>query len=180
MNISNGVILSAKQVASPHFNQRPNPNDISLLVIHNISLPAGKFNNNYVEDFFSGHLDISKHPSLAELVNIKVSAHLFIRRNGEAIQFVNFNQRAWHAGVSTYLGRENCNDFSIGIEMEGTDDIAYTTEQYQQLIKVTKLIMAEYPQIKPEKICGHSDIAPNRKTDPGESFDWLSYKRHLI
>jgi len=144
-------------------------------VIHNISLPAGEFNNCHVEDFFAGCIDVSQHSSFQDISDLKVSSHLFIRRDGEIVQFVDFNKRAWHAGVSSFKGVEKCNDFSIGIELEGTDHIKYTDFQYDSLIQVTKSLMKTYPNITNSQICGHSDIAPNRKTDPGESFDWNRY-----
>ncbi|AWB69117.1 1,6-anhydro-N-acetylmuramyl-L-alanine amidase AmpD [Saccharobesus litoralis] len=169
------MLKPASIKVSNHFNPRPDEQDISLLVIHNISLPAGQFATSYVEDLFLGQLDIEAHPSFVDLQGLRVSAHLFIRRDGEVIQFVPFNQRAWHAGVSSFAGRENCNDFSIGIEMEGTDDLAYTSEQYSVLIAVTDAIQKAYPKVTHERICGHCDIAPGRKTDPGKAFDWQRF-----
>ena len=160
MTLKNGILSCATQVASPHFNQRPVNNDISLLVIHNISLPPGKFGGDYVEDFFVGQLDSNTHPFFQQIAELKVSAHLFIKRDGQIVQFVNLNERAWHAGISKFENRENCNDFSIGIELEGTDDTEYTDEQYTQLIQVSKQIMQAYPNIGASRICGHSDIAP--------------------
>jgi AmpD protein len=160
---------------SPHCDERPDENDISLLVIHNISLPPSEFQHNYVEDFFMGKLDPKGHPYFKEIASLRVSSHLYIRRNGLIIQFVPFHKRAWHAGVSVFDGREACNDFSIGIELEGQDDLAYSQEQYQSLIQVTKNIMSTYPLINQRRITGHSDIAPGRKTDPGPAFDWRHY-----
>lgn len=179
MTIQNGVLVEAKQLLSPYFNQRPPQSAISLLVIHNISLPAGYFAGTNVQDLFCGDLKTEKHSSFICLKGLEVSAHLFIRRNAQVIQFVNFQQRAWHAGVSSYQGIENCNDYSIGIEMEGTDDCTFTNRQYKKLIKLTKALMISYPQITKERICGHSDIAPGRKTDPGPFFDWNKYKEQL-
>jgi len=174
VEISNGWLAEAKQVKSPHFNQRPDAEPISLLVLHNISLPPGEFGGNYIEDFFLGKLDKGDHPYFADIYQMKVSAHCLIKRDGNIVQFVSFNDRAWHAGVSQYQQRENCNDFSIGIELEGTDDISYTSEQYQQLSLLTQAIKQYYPQIA-DNIVGHCDIAPKRKTDPGASFDWNKY-----
>ncbi|MDQ7050339.1 MAG: 1,6-anhydro-N-acetylmuramyl-L-alanine amidase AmpD [Enterobacterales bacterium] len=177
MAIIDGILSQAKSTASSHYNQRPNPEDISLLVIHNISLPPGDFNGQFVEQFFCGKLDFASHPSFADLENLKVSSHLFIRRDGELIQFVNLNDRAWHAGVSEFEGRENCNDYSIGIELEGTDFEAFTELQYKKLSQVTLEIMHNYPKITNHRICGHSDIARGRKTDPGPFFDWGYYRK---
>jgi N-acetyl-anhydromuramoyl-L-alanine amidase len=179
MTIVNGKLLSAVQKNSPHFNQRPQGQIVELLVVHNISLPAGCFSGHCVEDFFCDQLDCSSHPSFKQLQGLKVSAHLFIRRNAQVIQFVNFNHRAWHAGLSSFNGRENCNDFSIGIELEGSDFVPFTKRQYKKLSQVTLEIMRSYPQITIENICGHNHIAPGRKTDPGPFFDWLQYKQSL-
>jgi len=162
--------------ASPNFNQRPNGIEVDLLVIHNISLPPGEFSGNYIEQFFTNCLDHSLHPFFNEIEGVKVSAHLLIRRDGTLIQFVPLNQRAWHAGQSSFHGRENCNDFSIGIELEGTDNCPYTDEQYVALARVTNEIRHYYPKITDDNITGHSDIAPGRKTDPGQAFDWVRYR----
>lgn len=168
-----------KRVCSPNANDRPENADISLLVIHNISLPPGEFGGRYVEDFFCNQLKCDEHPYFESIQMLEVSAHIFIKRNGEIIQFVPFNKRAWHAGVSMFAGRDNCNDYSIGIELEGTDDMAYEPVQYEQLIKITKIIMNAFPLITLDRIVGHSDIAPQRKTDPGLSFDWCFYRQQL-
>lgn len=165
--------------ASPFFNHRPQDTDISLLVIHHISLPAGEFTGDHIKDLFMGCLDVNAHPSFAPLKGLEVSAHCLIRRNGDVIQFVPFNQRAWHAGASSFQGRENCNDFAIGIELEGTGDIPYTDEQYVSLIEVTEAIVQKYPQITKTRITGHENIAPKRKSDPGPSFDWDRYLKLL-
>ena len=170
--IIDGKITSATQSHCEHFDHRPLTDDISLLVIHNISLPPGQFGNSYVEQFFAGQLKKEVHPFFCEIDGVRVSSHLYIKRDGQLVQFVNLNERAWHAGVSSFEGREKCNDFSIGIELEGTDDLPYTDQQYQQLAEVTKQIMIAYPKITLDRVCGHSDIAPGRKTDPGEAFDW--------
>jgi len=157
---------------SPNFNQRPQGQTINLLVIHNISLPPGEFGGDYVKDFFCNQLDSSLHPYFATIAELKVSAHLFIDRMGNITQFVPFAARAWHAGASAFDGIENCNDYSIGIELEGCDNIAYTDAQYQALATVTRQLQLAYPEISTERIVGHSDIAPGRKTDPGIAFDW--------
>lgn len=169
---------------SPNFDARPvtpvNAREkVSLLVIHNISLPPGQFGGGYVDQLFTNCLNPADHEFFASIFNVRVSAHLFIDRLGQVTQYVSLNDRAWHAGKSMFRGVENCNDFSIGIEMEGTDDQPYTAIQYQRLAEITRHIMLEYPQVKTENIVGHCDIAPDRKTDPGASFDWPHY-RHLI
>lgn len=156
---------------SPNCDDRPENTEINLLVIHNISLPPKEFGSSDVDALFMNQLDFNSHAFYSSLENLRVSAHLFVRRDGEIVQYVPFNKRAWHAGKSFFLGRENCNDFSIGIEMEGSDDIPYTSAQYEKLISLTKLLMKNYP-ITHQGIVGHSDIAPDRKTDPGKVFDW--------
>ncbi len=170
--------MQASQQASPNFNTRPS-NNISLLVVHNISLPAGCFNTPYIEDLFCNRLDCSVDESFESLKGVKVSAHLLIKRNGSVVQFVNLNERAWHAGVSCFEDIDNCNDYSIGIELEGTDNIAYSAIQYKTLIALTKSIMQYYPSITPSRIVGHNTIAPLRKTDPGISFDWAWFRKKL-
>ncbi|WP_299264767.1 1,6-anhydro-N-acetylmuramyl-L-alanine amidase AmpD [uncultured Psychrosphaera sp.] len=158
-------------------------NNIDLLVIHNISLPPAEteddFNNNNVEQFFTGQLDSSQHPYFASIAQLRVSAHLYIKRTGQVIQFVPLNKRAWHAGVSEFNGKQRCNDFSIGIELQGTDVLPYTDLQYAALQQVSIQIQALYPDIVVDNIVGHCDIAPGRKTDPGFSFDWTRYKGRL-
>ncbi|MDZ7686904.1 MAG: 1,6-anhydro-N-acetylmuramyl-L-alanine amidase AmpD [Gammaproteobacteria bacterium] len=151
-------------------DERPDP-DIDLIVIHGISLPAGHFGGNYVEGLFCGCLDTARHPDLRDLEGVCVSSHLFIRRDGGMIQFVPFDRRAWHAGESQFKGRTRCNDFSIGIELEGTDGNRYREAQYRSLIEVSRLLVDAYG-IPPGHVVGHSDIAPGRKTDPGPYFDW--------
>ena len=162
-------------LASPNFDLRPKNWQISLLVIHNISLPPKKFNNNNIEDFFTNKLDITKDLYFEQIKDLRVSAHLLIKRSGKIVQFVDLDKRAWHCGNSSFLGQKNCNDFSIGIELEGADDINYEENQYITLVKMTKLIQKFYPKITKDRIVGHADIAPNRKTDPGKSFLWKKY-----
>jgi len=176
-SITDGWIDGVEKIPSPHFNSRENC-EINLLVIHNISLPAGQFGHNYVTDLFLGRLNPKADVSFQEIYQLRVSAHCLIQRDGNVIQYVSFNDMAWHAGVSSYQGREKCNDFSIGIELEGTDDLPYTDEQYQQLSKLTFALIKCYPLIV-GNIVGHCEIAPNRKTDPGDSFDWHYYHRLL-
>ncbi|WP_299177996.1 1,6-anhydro-N-acetylmuramyl-L-alanine amidase AmpD [uncultured Neptuniibacter sp.] len=163
-------------VPSPNFNSRPVCCDISLLVIHNISLPPGCYGGGYIARFFQNELPVEDHPFFCEVAEMKVSAHLLIERSGHVVQFVPLTERAWHAGVSCFKGREACNDFSIGIEMEGSDHDPYTDAQYDSLIAFTKRIQALYPEITKDRIVGHSDIAPGRKTDPGPAFDWARYR----
>ena len=154
--------------------------EISLLVIHNISLPPGEFGGGYIEKLFTNSLDPNDHPYFSEIYDLKVSSHLLIERDGSLVQFVPFNKKAWHAGVSSFKGRENCNEFSIGIELEGTDENAYTDDQYRALIDITKELMLVFQDIKKENIVGHSDIAPGRKTDPGKAFNWHYYLSNLV
>ena len=170
---------AVKHTPSPNFDARPTDCSIDLLVIHNISLPPGVFEGDDVEDFFLNQLDHSKHPFFEEIRELKVSSHLFIRRDGSAQQFVDLDNRAWHAGQSTWQGKERCNDFSIGIELEGTDDQTFTDAQYKTLIQLTLQIQQQYPDITNDRIVGHSDIAPDRKTDPGPHFDWSRYHQGL-
>lgn len=165
-------ILGARRCPSPNFDERPAGSEIDLLVIHGISLPPGEFGTSCVESFFCNRLDSNAHPYFAGIAHLKVSAHLFIRRDGELIQFVPLTHRAWHAGESSFCGRVACNDFSIGIELEGTDDTPYEEAQYDRLIEAARLLMRTWPGITPQRVAGHCDIAPGRKTDPGPVFDW--------
>jgi len=178
MNIENGWLIDVERIISPHFNQRAGHEKIRLLVVHNISLPPGKFGGEHISNLFTGQLDPTADPSFDSIYQLQVSAHCLIRRDGQIIQYVSFNDRAWHAGVSEYNGVTGCNDFSIGIELEGTDVIPYTDEQYQQLSKLSATIKRYYPEIA-DNIVGHCDIAPVRKTDPGEAFDWSLFN-HLL
>ena len=177
--ILNGWWQQATRLDSPNYNDRPEGCPVSLLVIHNISLPPAQYGGGFVQKFFLNQLDSSFHPYFESIQNLQVSAHCFIERDGKATQFVSFLKRAWHAGRSTFQGRENCNDFAIGIELEGTDDEPYTESQYECLVALTILLMSEYPEIKLEHIVGHNDIAPDRKTDPGPAFDWQKYKKQV-
>ncbi|PVZ72595.1 1,6-anhydro-N-acetylmuramyl-L-alanine amidase AmpD [Pelagibaculum spongiae] len=181
MEISNetGLLSLACQFASAHFSERPDPNDISLLVIHCISLPPGQFGGREIHDLFMGQLDCDAHEYFEQLRGLEVSSHLVISRDGSVEQYVPFHLMAWHAGKSEFNGRQRCNDFSIGIELEGTETETYTDAQYRSLSRVTKCLLDHYPAINPERIVGHSDIAPVRKTDPGQFFDWERYMRML-
>ncbi|MES2217325.1 MAG: 1,6-anhydro-N-acetylmuramyl-L-alanine amidase AmpD [Pseudomonadota bacterium] len=167
------LLTAARQLTSPHCNERPAGLPVDMVVIHGISLPPNEFGTGIVEKFFCGELPVSDELYYQEIKDLRVSAHLLISRLGKITQFVPFNRRAWHAGVSLFKGRDNCNDFSIGIELEGTDDLSYTEEQYKQLALVLKTLMTAYPAITRSRIVGHVDVAPGRKTDPGESFDWM-------
>ena len=174
-----GRISFARWAPSPNFGPRPDGAGISLLVVHNISLPPGQFGGREIEDFFCNQLDHSAHPYFKTIEGVQVSAHLLIRRDGALVQFVSLLDRAWHAGRSCFEGQEECNDFSIGIELEGTDDTPYTTEQYRMLAKVADLIMTAWPDITANRITGHCDIAPGRKSDPGPAFDWRYFRSAL-
>lgn len=164
---------------SPHANARPVPNDISLVVIHGISLPPGQFGTGLVEALFMGTLDVEGNPALRELAGSRVSSHLLVSRRGGVTQFVPFDGRAWHAGVSSYGGRQGCNDFAIGIELEGTDTTPYTESQYRRLLDMLRALLRRYPLLSPSRIVGHAEIAPGRKTDPGPSLDWPRLMRGL-
>lgn len=181
LHISQGRILEAQWCPSPNYNQRPQSpaGAVSLLVLHNISLPPGQFGGGYVQQFFQNQLDAQAHPYFTEIADLQVSSHLFIERDGTLTQFVNLNDRAWHAGQSNYQERSNCNDFSVGIELEGTDELPYTDKQYERLLEIVRALMAEYPQITPYRITGHEHIAPGRKTDPGTAFDWQRFFSRL-
>lgn len=177
--IKDGYLTAAVQCPSPNANLRPQGQSVSLLVIHNISLPPGEFGTGCVQSFFTNQLDTSVDPYFQTIAELQVSAHLFIERDGAITQFVPFEARAWHAGASSFEGIANCNDYSIGIELEGCDDIAYTDAQYNALAKVTRQILSAYSEITPERIVGHNQIAPERKTDPGEAFDWDRFYKLL-
>lgn len=178
LRIKAGWLNSAEIQRSSHFEPRAKNEAINLLVVHNISLPPGQFGGGHITNFFLGKLDPSIDPYFEDIYNIRVSAHCLIKRDGHIVQYVSFNDKAWHAGVSVYQGREKCNDFSIGIELEGTDDIPYTKAQYQQLSNLSQCLITTYPALK-NNIVGHSDIAPGRKTDPGEAFDWQHFQTLL-
>jgi N-acetyl-anhydromuramoyl-L-alanine amidase len=159
---------------SPNYNARPANAAVSLIVIHNISLPPGDFSSDSVEHFFLNQLETGGHPYFAEIAGMQVSAHFFIRRNGDLVQFVSTDQRAWHAGKSAWQGQENCNDYSVGVELEGTDDLPYPAPQYEALWRLIDALRARYPI---SAVAGHCHIAPGRKTDPGQHFDWATLGR---
>lgn len=179
LSIANDILIGAQLLESPNQNARPDSTDIELLVIHNISLPPGEFGSSSIKQFFCNELDCDAHPFYQEIADLKVSAHLLIDREGRLTQFVPFSMRAWHAGESSFCARSNCNDFSIGIEMEGTDFEPFTDSQYSSLVDVTRLLLGAYPKMSIDKIVGHSDIAPDRKTDPGPCFEWDRYRQAL-
>ena len=164
---------------SPNYGARPAGCEPELLVIHNISLPPGQYGGDHIERFFTNCLDCDAHPFFDEIRGVEVSSHVLIRRCGEVVQFVSFGDRAWHAGQSCFQDRQNCNDFSIGIELEGTDDEPYTDSQYFALCRVTRALLGNFPAMDANRIVGHSDIAPGRKTDPGPAFDWRRYRHDL-
>jgi AmpD protein len=172
MKVIDGWLDCARRVSSVNCDERPDLHDISLIVIHCISLPPGQFGGGWIERLFTNTLAPEAHPYFAEIHRLRVSAHVLIRRDGEIVQFVPFHRRAWHAGLSSYRGRERCNDFSIGIELEGTEHLPYSGGQYRQLSELIGALLRTYPGLSAERIVGHSDIAPGRKTDPGASFDW--------
>lgn len=175
-----GLAQGAIQLPSPHCDDRPQGIAIDLLVIHAISLPAGVYGGDDVAGLFLGTLDCTRRAEYAELANVRVSAHFLVRRDGRTLQFVPVHRRAWHAGVSCFAGRARCNDFSVGIELEGSDRDGFTVEQYAVLAKLTRALRAVFPAIRAENIVGHSDIAPGRKTDPGPHFDWAVYRAALM
>lgn len=172
IDVGTGMLCDVRYVPSPNYNERPAGILIDLLVIHNISLPPGEFGGAHIDALFTNVLDPSHHPYFTEISSLEVSSHCLIRRDGEIVQYVPFNKRAWHAGDSCFDGREDCNDFSIGIELEGTDEIPYTPIQYAVLADLVALLKKAYPEITGNRIVGHSTIAPTRKTDPGSVFDW--------
>jgi len=168
-----GTIEPAIQCPSPNHDDRPVGSEPELLIVHGISLPPGEYGGRKVEEFFCNRLDPTLHPYFEEIVDMRVSAHLLLERDGRLLQFVSFDNRAWHAGESTFRGRNCCNDFAIGIELEGTDETPYSDAQYAGLAGITLAICAAYPGIRPATIAGHCDVAPGRKSDPGPAFDWL-------
>ena len=175
----NGWLQQARQVISPNFGPRPAGVEPELIVVHNISLPPGCFGGDEVEQLFCNCLDWTAHPYFEEIRGLEVSAHFLLRRCGELVQFVAVDDRAWHAGLSCWRGRDNCNDFSIGIELEGSDELPYTDAQYRTLAALTRALFAHYPALDREHLVGHADIAPGRKTDPGPAFDWPRYRASL-
>lgn len=172
MNVIDHWLDTADRVYSPNYDSRPPHVDISLIVLHCISLPPGEFGGNTVDQLFTNTLDETEHPYFRTIHHLKVSAHVFIRRTGQITQYVPFHQRAWHAGVSAYRGESDCNNFSIGIELEGTGQTPYTDEQYAQLADLIQTLLEHYPTLSPKRIAGHNAVSPGRKQDPGDSFEW--------
>lgn len=172
VDLAKGLVAQARQLDSPNQDERPDPQDVSLLVIHGISLPPGQYGGPYIDQLFLNTLDPEAHPYFRDIQGLRVSSHLLIRRDGELVQYVPLHKRAWHAGLSRFEGRERCNDFAIGIELEGTDHEPYSDAQYECLQVLIEALLAVYPRLAPERIVGHSDIAPGRKSDPGSAFDW--------
>lgn len=176
---SRDYLLDARRVSSPNCDDRPDGCDISLLVVHGISLPPGQYGGSEIDRFFTNTLDAGAHPYFTQIADLKVSSHLLVRRDGEVVQYVPFRKRAWHAGESNYLGRAACNDFSIGIELEGLDDAPYTNVQYAVLAAIVKVLIDTFPGLSANCLVGHCDIAPQRKTDPGPAFDWARLRQQL-
>jgi len=174
---SSGWLDEVEIIVSPNFESRPADCDIKLVVVHGISLPPGQFGGGYIQQLFTNCLDSAEHEYFAEIEGMQVSAHCLIERDGNLIQFVSFQDRAWHAGQSCWQEEDNCNDFSIGIELEGTDEEPYEEKQYRQLARLVIALRKQYPAISEHSLCGHSDIAPGRKTDPGPCFDWSKLKQ---
>ncbi len=179
VDLSSGLIDGVRFVASPNCDDRPDKILTTLIVIHGISLPPKQYGGPWIDALFTNTLPTDQHPYFAEISHLKVSSHLLIRRDGEIVQYVPFYKRAWHAGVSCYANEENCNNFSIGIELEGSDDEPYEEIQYQQLSKTINALIDAYPSLSRERVAGHSDIAPGRKADPGEAFDWSKLEHWL-
>jgi N-acetyl-anhydromuramoyl-L-alanine amidase len=174
-----GLMLGVRQIASPNHDSRPAGVAADLIVVHGISLPPGEFGGPWIDRLFTNSLPAETHPYFAEVVSLRVSSHVVVGRDGAVTQYVAFTERAWHAGKSIYQGREACNDFSVGVELEGTDTLPYEPAQYGALAQVVAALCAAYPRLSPDRLVGHSDIAPGRKTDPGPAFDW-PHARRLI
>jgi len=179
VDLHSGLLRGAKRIVSPNCDARPAGIETSLIVVHGISMPPGEFGGPWIERLFTNTLPAEAHPYFAQIGPLRVSSHLVVARTGEITQYVKFTDRAWHAGVSCYEGREACNDFSVGVELEGTDTLPYEPVQYQLLAQVVAALCAAYGGLSPDRVVGHSDIAQGRKTDPGPAFDW-PYARRLI
>jgi len=175
IDLSSGLLKDVPQQACTNYNERPDATDVSLLVIHNISMPDGVFGNDYIRQLFMNELDCDEHQDFEKVRGLRLSAHVVIDRAGQITQFVPFDKRAWHAGVSRFEDRDDCNDFSIGVELEGTDNAPFEPIQYDTLAALTRSLMRAYPSITQARIVGHVEIAPGRKTDPGPSFAWKHY-----
>jgi AmpD protein len=174
-----GWIIGVRRVLSPNYDERPPGTELGLIVVHGISLPPGEFGNGWIDRFFCNDLPADAHPYFATMHDLTVSAHVLIARDGTLTQYVPFDRRAWHAGKSEHCGRAGCNDFSVGIELEGTDDLPYANAQYRALGMLIAALRLAYPSLLRAAIVGHCDIAPGRKTDPGPAFDWNELERAL-
>lgn len=179
LHIRTGWLTTANRCLSPNYNARPSGVAVDTLVVHGITLPPGQFGHGHVNALFTNCLDATAQPYFAQVAALRVSAHALIERTGVIIQYVNFDDRAWHAGQSSFAGRTAVNDFAVGVELEGTDECPYTPAQYRQLGRLAAALMLYYPAITRNRIVGHSDIAPERKTDPGPAFDWAWFDRAL-
>jgi AmpD protein len=177
VDVGSALMRGARQVASPNFDARPQGVEADLIVVHGISLPPGEFGGAWIDRLFTNTLPRDAHPYFAQIGDLRVSSHLVVARDGSLTQYVRFDDRAWHAGRSSYEGREACNDFSIGVELEGADTIPYEAAQYESLGGVVAALCAAYPTLSPQRLVGHSDISPGRKTDPGPAFDWPLARR---
>jgi AmpD protein len=177
VDLSSGLMRGVRQIASPNYDSRPQGVQADLIVVHGISLPPGEFGGPWIDRLFTNSLPADAHPYFADVGPRRVSSHLLIQRDGATTQYVKFTDRAWHAGKSAYKAREACNDFSVGIELEGTDTLPYEAAQYHALAEAVVALCAAYPQLSPDRLTGHSDIAPGRKTDPGPAFDWQRARR---
>ena len=166
-------------MGSPNHDERPSDCAPELILVHGISLPPDEYGGPWIDQLFMNALPSDAHPYFAAIAHLKVSSHVLVRRDGELVQYVPFHRRAWHAGASTYCGRERCNDFSIGIELEGSDQVPYEPVQYRRLAELIVALVNAYPSLSPERIAGHSEVAPGRKTDPGEAFDWMRLRALL-
>jgi AmpD protein len=174
-----GLLIGVRQVISPHCDARPAEMLPELIIVHGISLPPNEFGGPWIDRLFTGTLAWDAHPYFRQIEGLRASAHVVIRRDGQLTQYVPFGERAWHAGVSQYRTRSGCNDFSVGVELEGTDDIAYTDAQYAQLVELIAALIEAYPSLSPEHLVGHSDVAPGRKSDPGPYFEWPRLRAQL-
>jgi len=179
IDVESGLIREARQVVSPNFDDRPADCCAELIIVHGISLPPGEFGGEWIDRLFTNSIDPAAHPYFAEIVDLRVSSHLLIRRNGELVQYVPLNKRAWHAGASCYRNREKCNDYSIGIELEGADEIPYADTQYEVLGTTVLALRAAFQSLADAPVVGHSDVADGRKTDPGPAFDWDRLRAQL-
>lgn len=179
VNPATGLLDAARQICSPNADDRPPDAAAELIVVHGISLPPGEFGGPWIDALFTNRLPPAVHPYFAGICHLKVSAHALIRRDGTLVQYVPFHRRAWHAGASDYCGRAGCNDFSIGIELEGTDDLNYEAVQYTRLASLIHALVEVYPALSTDRVVGHADIAPGRKTDPGAAFDWPRLRQML-